>query len=70
MNPIINVTVAAAKYLASGCDTRTKEEYIACLNQCNACEHLHPLIKGCRVCCCLVQIKAAMKTEHCPINKW
>lgn len=62
--------VAVYRYAASGFDNRSKIEYQSCLETCSNCERLEQKQGICLECFCYVALKAAMKTEQCPLNKW
>ena len=61
---------AVYRYAASGLDTRSKQEYSDCLQICSECDSLEPSRGICLECFCFVSLKAAMKTEQCPLHKW
>lgn len=61
--------LAVFNYAASGFDSRTKAEYKDCLTVCSGCDRFDK--RGiCLECFCYVALKAKMKTEHCPLDKW
>jgi len=37
---------------------------------CQACQHFRGSIMRCKICGCLMVIKARMKNAACPIGKW
>ena len=47
-------------------------EFMSRMNICGGCPHLKKGIKisRCQLCGCILALKARMKSEHCPINKW
>ena len=59
---------AVGKYLASGLENVTKEQYEERLNICSLCPNR---VEGrCSICTCFLEEKAKMKTEDCPIVLW
>jgi len=40
------------------------------LNTCENCSEYRKTIKQCKVCGCLVPLKASIPSSKCPLNKW
>ena len=49
-------------------DRVTEEEYECRLSVCRQCDKL--LAGTCGACGCYVELRAAVKTSHCPKKKW
>lgn len=61
--------VKVAKALALGQPvTVSKPVYAKRINACGTCVQLAG--KRCRACGCVVEIKARLATEQCPLGKW
>jgi hypothetical protein len=69
-----NFTVAMSKWVASGFDTVTAEQYAEREARCKPCEHhklLHGgLFYGCALCGCNSSLKIHLATEVCLAGKW
>jgi hypothetical protein len=37
---------------------------------CSSCVHLYQPTRNCRLCGCFMQVKTALASAKCPINKW
>jgi hypothetical protein len=73
---------ALGRWIASGFLTRTRHEREQLLTICQACEHFKPYPANkspsgtCKLCGCgcsaqgVLRNKLAMRTEHCPLEKW
>ena len=48
-------------------DKSTKEERLAI---CEGCIHYHTPDDRCKICGCLMKVKASLAVESCPVNKW
>ncbi len=48
----------------------SKEEYMARLNECYQCPYMQKRMGTCRLCSCVMKIKALAPSVSCPINKW
>lgn len=46
----------------------SKEDYVSRVDICNSCEFLQG--DRCTKCGCFIKVKAAMRTQNCPIGKW
>lgn len=57
-------------WATSGFAMTTDDERSARLSVCAGCEHWDAAPRRCRLCGCYTDAKIALKTEHCPINKW
>jgi hypothetical protein len=56
-------------YLSIGViDEKDESIYHFRLRTCQRCDKLN--IDRCQICDCYVHLKAALKSEKCPINKW
>lgn len=64
---ILKNTKAALKGEVIRADKSTKEER---LTICGGCIHYHAPHDRCKVCGCLMKVKASLQVESCPINKW
>ena len=64
---ILKNTKAALKGEAIKASKVTKEER---LTVCEGCVHYHAPDDRCKVCGCLVKVKASLEVESCPVNKW
>jgi hypothetical protein len=65
---ITNFLGAIAGFVADGMTTVTKEQYEERMNMCGSCEHLEKAT--CGVCKCYLPVKAKMRSQNCPLNKW
>jgi len=54
------------KYVASGAQNVTAEDYADRLDSCNKCPHIKKERMRCGLCGCLVEHKAKWKTTVCP----
>lgn len=45
-------------------------EYKDRIDICRKCDHLNPILVQCKVCGCLLHLKARMKDQDCPKGKW
>ncbi len=61
---LINFAAAVARYVASGCENVTPEQYAERLLICDACPFQRH--SKCLVCGCSVELKAMMRSERCP----
>jgi len=64
---IVKNTKAALKGEAIKANKSTKEDRLA---TCEGCVHYHAPDDRCKVCGCLIKIKASLQAESCPVNKW
>jgi len=64
---ILKNTKSVLKGEAIKADKTTKEER---LMVCDGCVHYHAPDDRCKVCGCLMKVKASLKAESCPVNKW
>lgn len=37
---------------------------------CRKCEHLNTILVQCKVCGCLLHVKARLENQSCPLGKW
>lgn len=59
---------AVVRFAASGMERASSEEKARRLAICGGCEHF---TEGrCRKCGCSLAYKVAMRSEHCPVDKW
>jgi hypothetical protein len=65
-----NLGHAFFAWATSGFAMATEGERAARLFICAYCEHWDASDRRCRLCGCYTDAKIALKTEHCPINKW
>lgn len=40
------------------------------LSQCATCLEFNPVLRQCNQCGCFADLKAQLKTEKCPLNRW
>jgi len=59
---------ATVDWAAAGFPVASREEQARRLATCRGCEHWRD--NRCLLCGCYLARKVAMKTEHCPIDKW
>lgn len=45
-------------------------DYKERINICRKCDQFNPILVQCKVCGCLLHLKARMKDQDCPKNKW
>ena len=63
---IKSFAVEVGKYVASGAQNVTPEDYVDRLDACLICPHLQKEKMRCGLCGCLLEHKAKMKTTTCP----
>ncbi len=63
-----NLLGAVGDFISDGLETCTKEEYESRLKICEPCPKREN--NTCTICTCNLKLKAAMKSQHCPIKKW
>lgn len=54
----------------NGTASLEKEEVARRLAICEGCEYFHAKSKRCTQCGCFLKWKTAMRSQHCPIDKW
>jgi len=64
---ILKNTKAALKGEVIKADKSTKEERLA---TCEGCIHYHTPDDRCKICGCLMKVKASLAVESCPVDKW
>jgi hypothetical protein len=47
-----------------------KEEILQRINMCESCIFFNAISKRCFKCGCFINLKAKMRSQHCPIGKW
>lgn len=47
-----------------------KELFKQRMQTCYQCKSYNPLLKQCKECKCFLFLKAFLKTQKCPLNKW
>lgn len=63
-----NFANAVTEFVADGCTTVNKEQYRERLEACEWCEQREG--NFCLACGCLLSLKAAMRSEDCPLKRW
>lgn len=62
---LFNVVTQALKTGQVKADNKTIEDRV---NKCQGCEHLKE--SRCSQCGCFIALKAGLKSEKCPLEKW
>lgn len=39
-------------------------------HSCRTCPHLDGVIRQCKVCTCMIDLKTQFRTEACPVGRW
>ncbi len=76
-NKAIHYTRALSKWIKAGRPVRSETEIVHLLETCQSCDDYNPQNGTCLHCGCHVNSstiaplnKIAMRTEHCPLEKW
>lgn len=65
-----NAVAAAARFVASGCETVDQAEFDRRRAICSTCPHLDPEQDRCRLCACYLAVKPWSRAERCPDGRW
>ncbi len=69
----VNLARAAAdevKAIFSGALAVPHESVASRMETCRACEHFIRDQNRCALCGCFAELKARMRSQHCPVGKW
>jgi len=69
----VNLARAAAdeaKAIFSGALAVPHESIASRMETCRACEHFIHDQNRCALCGCFAELKARMRSQHCPVGKW
>ena len=69
----VNLARAAAdeaKAIFSGALAVPQESIASRMETCRACEHFIRDQNRCALCGCFAELKARMRSQHCPVGKW
>ena len=69
----VNLARAAAdeaKAIFSGALAVPHESIASRMETCRACEHFIHEQNRCALCGCFAELKARMRSQHCPVGKW
>ena len=69
----VNLARAAAdeaKAIFSGALAVPYESVASRMETCRACEHFIREQNRCALCGCFAELKARMRSQHCPVGKW
>ena len=65
-----NLTKSIVEYAKSGFENTAKDKYEERLIICDTCELLNKKKGTCKVCGCVMSVKAKWNIEKCPEGKW
>ena len=69
----VNLARAAAdeaKAIFAGALAVPQESIASRMETCRACEHFIHEQNRCALCGCFAELKARMRSQHCPVGKW
>lgn len=65
-----NLAKSLKEFGADKCKTVSHAEYARRLTICAACELRHPTLNRCKLCGCMLSLKAKGRVWKCPIGRW